>query len=45
MTAGKTFTPGGMAADQKAIEDFYGTRGYLDTTARPTRGSVENART
>ena len=45
MTGGKTFTPGGMAADQKAIEDFYGTRGYLDTTARPTRvPNVETGR-
>jgi outer membrane protein insertion porin family len=45
MTSGKTFTPGGMAADQKAIEDFYGTRGYLDTIARPTRvPNVETGR-
>jgi outer membrane protein insertion porin family len=34
-----------MAADQKAIEDFYGTRGYLDTTARPNRvPNVETGR-
>lgn len=45
MTNGKTFTPGGMAADQKAIEDYYGTRGYLDTVARPTRvPNVETGR-
>ena len=45
MTSGKTFTPGGMSADQKAIEDFYGGRGYLDTTARPTRvPNVETGR-
>ncbi|HUJ10533.1 MAG TPA: outer membrane protein assembly factor BamA [Verrucomicrobiae bacterium] len=45
MTSGKIFTPGGMAADQKAIEDFYGTRGYLDTVARPTRvPNVETGR-
>ena len=45
MRTGKTFTPGGMAADQKAIEDYYGTRGYLDTTARPSRvPNVETGR-
>jgi outer membrane protein insertion porin family len=45
MKNGKTFTPGGMAADQKAIEDYYGTRGYLDTVARPTRvPNVETGR-
>lgn len=45
MTSGKTFTPGGISADQKAIEDYYGTRGYLDTVARPTRvPNVETGR-
>ena len=45
MTTEKTFTPGGMSADQKALEDYYGTRGYLDTTARPTRvPNVETGR-
>jgi outer membrane protein insertion porin family len=43
MTTGKTFTPGGLAADQKAIEDYYGARGYLDTTVRATR--VPNVQT
>ncbi|HUJ72926.1 MAG TPA: outer membrane protein assembly factor BamA [Verrucomicrobiae bacterium] len=37
MTSGKTFTPTGMTADQKALEDYYGTRGYLDTAVRPIR--------
>ncbi len=45
MTTGKTFTPGGMSADQKAIEDYYGTRGYLDTMVRPARApNVETGR-
>jgi outer membrane protein insertion porin family len=45
MTSGKTFTPGDMSADQKAIEDYYGTRGYLDTAARPMRvPNVETGR-
>ncbi|HUI07758.1 MAG TPA: outer membrane protein assembly factor BamA [Verrucomicrobiae bacterium] len=45
MTTGKTFTPGGMEADQKAIEDYYGTRGYLDTVVRPTRApNIETGR-
>ena len=45
MTAGKTFTPAAMAADQKALEDYYGARGYLDTSARPVRvPNVETGR-
>jgi outer membrane protein insertion porin family len=37
MTSGKTFTPTGMEADQKALTDYYGGRGYLDTAVRPIR--------
>ena len=37
MTAGKTFTPTGMSADQKALVDYYGARGYLDTDVREIR--------
>lgn len=45
MTADKTFTPGGMQADLKAIEDYYGSRGYLDTTVRAIRApNVESGR-
>ena len=45
MTSGKTFTPTAMAADQKALEDYYGGRGYLDTSARPIRApNVETGR-
>ena len=45
MTSGKIFTPAAMAADQKALEDYYGGRGYLDTSARPVRvPNVETGR-
>jgi len=45
MTSGKIFTPTAMAADQKALEDYYGGRGYLDTSARPIRApNVETGR-
>ncbi len=45
MTSGKTFTPTAMAADQKALEDYYGARGYLDTSVRPIRApNVETGR-
>jgi outer membrane protein insertion porin family len=45
MTTGKVFTPEGLNKDVKAIEDYYGARGYLDTTARPTRiPNVETGR-
>ncbi len=37
MTTAKTFTPTGMSADQKALVDYYGARGYLDTDVRPIR--------
>ena len=45
MTSGKTFTPSGMTTDQKALEDYYGSRGYLDTAVRPIRApNVETGR-
>jgi len=45
MTSGKIFTPTAMAADQKALEDYYGGRGYLDTSVRPIRvPNVETGR-
>ena len=45
MTTGKTFTPAGMSADQKALGDYYGARGYLDTDVRPIRApNVETGR-
>jgi outer membrane protein insertion porin family len=37
MQPGQTFTPGGMYKDIKAIEDYYGSRGYLDTLVRCER--------
>jgi outer membrane protein insertion porin family len=45
MTTGKTFTPTAMSADQKALGDYYGARGYLDTEVRPVRApNVETGR-
>jgi outer membrane protein insertion porin family len=45
MTTGKLFTPDGLSKDIKALEDFYGARGYLDTSARPARiPNVETGR-
>jgi outer membrane protein insertion porin family len=45
MTTGKTFTPTGMSADQKALSDYYGARGYLDTDVRTIRApNVETGR-
>lgn len=37
MTTGQTFTPDGLFKDIKALEDYYGARGYLDTTANSSR--------
>jgi len=37
MNAGRMFTPGGLTADLKALEDYYGGRGYLDTNVRATK--------
>ncbi len=45
MTDGQTFTPDGLQADTKAVEDYYGTRGYLDTQVRTVRvPNVETGR-
>ncbi len=45
MTGGQTFTPDGLQADTKAVEDYYGTRGYLDTQVRSIRTpNVETGR-
>ncbi len=35
MNAGELFTPTGMGDDIKAVRDFYGTRGYVDTLIVP----------
>ncbi|MCX7886503.1 MAG: outer membrane protein assembly factor BamA, partial [Verrucomicrobiae bacterium] len=37
MTSGQIFTPDGLTKDTKAIEDFYGERGYLDTNVQSLR--------
>ncbi len=34
MVPGATYTPAGLSANVKAIEDYYGARGYLDTAVR-----------
>jgi outer membrane protein insertion porin family len=45
MTTGQVFTPDGLSKDVKALEDYYGARGYLDTIARSTREpNVETGR-
>jgi len=45
MTSGKTFTPAAMEADQKALENYYRGRGYLETDVRPIRApNVETGR-
>lgn len=37
MTSGRTLTPDGLTRDTKALEDYYGARGYIDTMVRTTR--------
>ncbi len=45
MRQGKTFTPDGLTADIRTLENYYGARGYLDTTVRSTRvPNVETGR-
>jgi outer membrane protein insertion porin family len=34
MLSGEVFTPQGLEADMKAIRDFYGGKGYIDTRVR-----------
>jgi outer membrane protein insertion porin family len=36
MDAGDIFTPGGLNQDTQAIEDFYGSKGYIDVVRGPT---------
>jgi outer membrane protein insertion porin family len=35
MDVGDVFTPDGMSADTQAIEDFYGSKGYIDVVQGP----------
>ncbi len=35
---GTTFTPGGLRKDIQAVEDFYGSKGYIDVT--PSTGNL-----
>jgi outer membrane protein insertion porin family len=45
MTAGQIFTPDGLSKDSKSLEDFYGEKGYLDTSAQSIRvPNVETGR-
>jgi outer membrane protein insertion porin family len=45
MTAGQTFTPDGLSGDIRAVEDYYGERGYIDTSVRSSRiPNVETGR-
>ena len=41
MNPGRTFTPKGLSKDTEAIQDFYGSKGYIDTRI----GAVKNANT
>ena len=43
MTTDQVFTPEGLTKDTKALEDYYGARGYLDTGVVSTR--VPNVKT
>jgi outer membrane protein insertion porin family len=36
MDSGDIFTPGGLDKDTQAIEDFYGSKGYIDVVRGPT---------
>ncbi len=38
---GSTFTPGGLRRDVQAIEDFYGSKGYIDVTTSSRNLGVE----
>ena len=35
MDVGDVFTPDGMSKDTQAIEDFYGSKGYIDVVQGP----------
>lgn len=44
MLAGEVFSPKGLAADVNAIEDFYGSRGYIDAAVSAIKiPNVENS--
>lgn len=43
MTSGQTFTPVGLSGDIRNIEDYYGARGYIDTSVRS--GRIPNVET
>jgi outer membrane protein insertion porin family len=40
MKTGSTFTPDGLSKDMTAIEDFYGSQGYIDVQRGPTLRDV-----
>jgi outer membrane protein insertion porin family len=45
MITGQTFTPDALSKDTKAVEDYYGERGYLDTSVQVLRvPNVETGR-
>src|SRR5207248_2663068 len=37
MVEGQIFTPKGLVEDMQAIQDFYGSKGYIDTAVRPIK--------
>ena len=37
MKVGDTFTPTGLAKDREALEDYYGSRGYIDARVFPRK--------
>ena len=37
MTVGKIFTPKGLQKDREAIQDFYGSKGYIDMRVAPIK--------
>jgi len=37
MNVGETFTPTGLSADREALEDYYGSRGYIDALVFPRK--------
>ena len=45
MTVGKVFTPRGLSKDVEAIQDFYGSRGYIDTRVLARKNANVNTGT
>ncbi len=37
MKVGETFTPTGLSKDREALEDYYGSRGYIDARVLPRK--------